>query len=140
MATSISKAQAEALNNGFFDQFGVTKDSLKLKGTFGKLVTLAGVLVEEAQRNLDRSDRVASGALYDSIKVLDPRVINGVLFEVDIELLFYFAFIDAGVKGTKRGSSGAGYSFKNDKPSKKMVAAFAKWIAKEGLKGTQEKK
>jgi hypothetical protein len=131
MAQSISKSQADALADGFFDTIGSSKDELQPKGTLSVLYQLAGGLVNEAQNNLNSSDRVASGALSASMKVLNPEQLGKVI-RVDIEALYYYKFIDAGVKGT---SGGVGqYSFKNNFVGRKMQEAIRKWLVKEGLK------
>ena len=137
MATSISKSQADLLASGFLDDIGSTKDELQPKGTISVLFQLAGELVDTAQKNLNKADRVASGALSESIKVRDPYV-RGKTLICDIEALYYYLFVDGGVAGTKRGSGK--YKFKYDSPGKKMVKAFQKWITKEGVKGKQDKK
>lgn len=137
MANSITKSQADFLATGFLDDLGSSKDELQPKSSLSTLFLLAGELVEQAQRNLARADRVASGALSESIKVRDPYV-RGKTVICDIEALFYYLFIDGGVAGTKRGRGL--YKFKNDHPSKKMVEAFKKWITKEGIKGSVDKK
>lgn len=137
MATSITKSQADLLASDMLDSFGSSKDELQPKGSLSVLFQLAGGLVDEAQKNLARADRVASGALSQSIKIIDPYK-KGKTIHVDIEALFYYQFIDAGVRGTK-GGNGL-YKFKNDFPSKKMVTAFRKWLIKEGIKGGVDKK
>ncbi len=131
MASSISKAQADALAAGFFDKIGDTKDGLQPEETLSALYQLAGGLVSEAQDNLNQADRVASGALSDSIKVLNPEYVNRSV-RIDIEALFYYKFVDKGVKGTKKGSGQ--YSFKNAFVGKSMVNAIRKWVIREGLK------
>lgn len=137
MATSISKSQAEALAEGFFDGLGGSKDGIKPKKSLAALYQLAGGLVVDAQKNLDSSNRTATGALHSSIKVLDPRVVNGVKVVVDIELLDYYRFVDAGVKGTQSGSSSKGYAYTTKMPP---VNVIRKWLIKEGIKGRQDKK
>lgn len=137
MATSISKAQADALSDGFFDSIGTSKDELQPKGTLSVLYQLAGGLVDEAQRNLISADRIASGKLAESFKVLNPEQI-GKTIHIDIEALYYYQFIDGGVKGT-RGGNGK-YSFKNNVVGKKMQEAIRKWLIKEGLKAKTTKK
>lgn len=131
MATSISKAQADALAKGFFDNIGGSKDGLQPKETLSKLYQLAGVLVDRAQANLARTDRVASGALSNSLKVLNPEHV-GKLVRIDISALYYYKFIDQGVKGLSGGTGK--YSFKYPGVSKKMRDSIRKWVIREGLK------
>lgn len=137
MATSISSAQASALADGFFDSLGSSKDELKPKESLSALYQLAGGLVSDAQRNLISSDRIASGKLADSFKVLNPEQL-GKNIVIDIEALYYYQFIDGGVKGT-RGGSGK-FSFKNNFVGRKMQEAIRKWLIKEGLKARTTKK
>lgn len=129
MATSISKSQADALAEGF-DFGGSSKDELQPKNSLSALYQLAGGLAEQAAINLEKSNRISSGALVSSIKVLNPEII-GKRIQVDIQLLDYYKFIDAGVRGTKSGSSSAGYAYKDKMPP---VNVIRKWILREGLK------
>lgn len=139
MAQSISKAQADALAEGFFDNLGESKEGLQPKNSLSALYQLAGTLVDEAQNNLNKVDRNASGALSDSLKVLDPRIINGANVVVDVEALYYYQFVDKGVNGTKKGR-GSPFSFKHDIPGRKMVKSIRNWIIKEGIKIKNTKK
>jgi hypothetical protein len=137
MATSISSQQNKLLSTGFLDTLETSKEGLQPKESLAALYRLAGGLVVTAQKNLNRADRVASGELSDSIKVLDPRVVNGTRIIVDIEALSYYIFIDAGVKGTKSGSSREGFKYTNKMPP---VNIIRKWLIKEGIKGRADKK
>lgn len=130
MATSISKAQAEALAVGFLNTFGTDRTGLRVEKTLSELIILAGGLVIDAQNNLNKADRVATGALSASMKVLNPESVAGKI-QVDVEMLEYYKFIDAGVKGTKSGHSSKGYSYKDKYPP---VNELRKWIIREGLK------
>ena len=130
MATSISKAQGQALADGFFDTLGSSKDELRANNSLGELIVLAGGLVTNAQANLNKSDRVATGALSESLKVLNPEKV-GTLIQVDVEAFYYFKFVDAGVAGNKSGSSTKGYRFKDKMPP---ISAIRKWVIREGLK------
>lgn len=130
MATSISKAQAKLLSTGLLDSLG-SKEDFKPRNSLTALFEVAGFLVEEAQKNLNKADKVSSGALSESITILDPER-KGKIIVIDVELLYYYIFIDLGVKGTKKGAGR--FSFKNDFPGKKMVKAIHKWLKKEGLK------
>lgn len=133
MATSISNAHAEALAESFLDQIGSdrTGEGIRLKKTTSELILLAGTLVSEAQNNLNKADRVATGALSESLKILNPSKVDGGI-RVDVEALYYYKFIDAGVKGTKKGSSRDGYKYSNKMPP---VNVIRKWLIREGLKG-----
>lgn len=124
---SISKAQAEALAEGFLDSIGVDKKGLFPKETYSELIVLAGELILDAQQNLNRSNSISSGALSESLVASDPRS-DGATMSLDIYMNFYGRFVNKGVKGTKAGGSLAGYSFKNDMPGKSMVAAINEWL------------
>jgi hypothetical protein len=130
MATSISKAQAKLLADNFLDSIG-SKEDFKPKNSLSALFEVAGFLIETAQKNLNKADRVSSGALSESMKVLNPER-RGKIIVIDIELLYYYIFHDLGVRGTKKGSGK--FAFKNDFPSKKMVKSIQRWLRKEGLK------
>jgi len=130
MATSISKAQANLLSKGFLDKIG-SKEGLQPKESLSALFQLAGFLVETAQDNLNKADKVSSGALSESIKILNPDR-EGKIVVVDVELLYYYIFIDQGVRGTKKGSGK--FSFKHDYPNKEMVKQIQDWLKKEGSK------
>lgn len=130
MATSISKAQAKALADGFLDGIGGSRDELKPKETLSEIIVLAGELVTQVQKNLIAADRIATGALSESFKVLNPEL-SGRDIRVDVEALHYYQFIDAGVRGTKSGTSAKGYSYKNKMPP---VNTIRKWLIREGLK------
>ncbi len=124
---SISKAQAEALAEGFLDTIGSSRGELNFrpKKTITEFLVLAGELVQEANDNLIQSRAIATGKLAESITAEEPIQYGNVL-QVDISMLFYGMFIDQGVKGT-RGGSGL-YQFRNEFPSKNMVAAIQEWI------------
>jgi hypothetical protein len=131
MPTSITKAQAKLLADGFLDNIG--DDELKPTESLSALILLAGGMVEQAQSNLNNNtpNRVSTGALSDSITIGNPTQ-TGKTVRMDITALFYYKFIDQGVRGTESGSGK--YAFKNNKVSKKMMTAIRKWVIREGLK------
>jgi hypothetical protein len=124
---SISKVQAEALAEGFLDNLGSSKDELQPRSSLTEIILLAGELIEDAQDNLVAGNNIASGALSESLVADNPQVI-GKKFTIDILMNFYGRFLNKGVKGTRSGHSSAGYSFKNEFPSKKMVSAFVAYL------------
>lgn len=137
---SISRAQAEALAEGFLDNIGTDdKGELQPRETFTELFLLVGEFVEAMQDNLVSSNNVASGELSKSIVARNPQE-NGSVVSVDIIMNFYGEFINKGVKGTKSGSSKAGYSFKDDNPSRKMVKAISKWMKRASTSTRSVKK
>lgn len=124
---SISKQQAKALAEGFLDNIGSGKQDFQPRNAISELFLLAGELVEDAQENLNKANITSSGLLSESIVVADP-VRNGNVISFDILMNFYGQFHNKGVKGTRAGSSQAGYSFKNEIVSNNMYNAIAKWI------------
>lgn len=130
MAKTISQAQAEALAEGFLDDIG---EDIKPTKTLSKLFLACAKIIEEAQNNLNSSDRVASGALSESMKIIDP-VNEGKNIRIDISMLHYWKFVNDGVKGVKSGQPNSKYAFKNLIVGKKMLKAIRKWLVKEGLK------
>jgi hypothetical protein len=124
---SISKAQAEALAEGFLDNLGSNKNEFQPKNTYTEVFLLVGELIDTAQNNLNNANRTASGALSESIIGDDPVKNAGVL-RVDVLMNFYGAFVNKGVKGTRSGSSREGYSFRNEVVSQSMYDAIKGWI------------
>lgn len=136
---SITKAQAEALAEGFLDSIGSEREGIFLKETYSEVFVLAGELIEQAQKNLVASNSISSGALSESLIASDPRAVASAML-VDIYMNFYGLFVNKGVKGTRAGGSLAGYSFKYDMPGKKMLAAIAEWAKRGKLSTSSVKK
>lgn len=136
---SISKAQAEALADGFLDHLGSDKGEFLPKKTYTELFLIVGELIQAAQDNLNRANKVASGALSESI-IADEPVQNSGIISVDVLMNFYGAFINKGVKGTRSGQSTAGYSFRNEVVSRKMYYAIETWIKRAQISTRSVKK
>lgn len=138
---SIGKAQASALADNFLDSFGSEKDGLQPRETFTEIILLAAELIESSQDNLNITNTNASGKLSASLVATEP-VMDGKVMRIDVEMNFYGQFVNKGVKGTKSGSSTAGYFFKYDLPSRKMLDAIKEWQTKAGAstKNTNAKK
>jgi hypothetical protein len=138
---SIGHAQAQALADGFLDSFGSGKEGLQPRETFTEIILLAGELIESCQDNLNTTNTNASGKLSASLVANEPEV-RGTAMKIDVMMNFYGNFVNKGVKGTKDGTSTAGYSFKYDLPSRKMVAAIKEWQSKAqaSTKNTNAKK
>ncbi len=122
---SISKAQSEALADGFLNDIASNKDGLVPRETISELLLLAGELVESAQENLNAAKANASGELSKSILAQEPKAAPGFI-QIDIEMNFYGQFLNKGVKGTKSGSGL--YAFKNDKPGGNMLKAISQYM------------
>lgn len=118
------------------DNLGSDDTGITLEGTAGKLVEMAGFLVSEAQKNLDKSGSNAFGELESSIKARDIQI-DGTSMSVDIEILDRYDFLNSGVKGTESGQGK--YQFKNNRPSKKMATSVLKWIRKRGSRAVKYK-
>lgn len=138
MAMGISQVQAQALAEGFLDNIGSEND-LQPRQTFSEIILLAAEFIEDAQNNLIKANNISSGALSESLQAGEPSV-NGTTFSVDVFMNFYGKFINSGVKGTRSGSSKAGYSFKNEIVSKKMLKAIAEWIKRAQISTQTVKK
>lgn len=136
---SISKVQAEALAENFLDDIGSDQSELQPRETFSEIILLAGEFIEDAQSNLIKANNISSGALSESLQAGEPSV-NGSVLSIDVFMNFYGKFINSGVKGTRSGSSKAGYSFRNEIVSKKMLAAIAEWIKRAQISTQTVKK
>lgn len=132
---NFNKAQAELLATNFLESLGSEYEDLPLDETMKALVSLAGILLEETAKNLNKN--TSSGALLSSFKILDPRRV-GKDIVLDIEALAYYQFINRGVKGTKKGSGD--FSFNSPYPSKKMVESIRKWMKIAGMSTRNVKK
>jgi hypothetical protein len=88
-----------------------------------------------AQGQLRKANKVSSGALADSIKYVVKRTKNG--YELSIEVLDYYKFIDQGVQGTGPGSrnTNSPYKYKDKMPP---IKAIMKWLKTEILSAKQE--
>lgn len=136
---SISKRQAEALAEGFLDNLGSSKSEFRPKNTYTELFLLVGELIDTAQKNLNKAGLVSSGAGSESIAADEP-IQNGGIISVDVLMNYYLQFHNKGVKGTRSGSSRAGYSFKNENVSRNMYNAIDGWIKRAGLSTRTVKK
>lgn len=112
-------------------------DNIKLSATEKLLIDLAADFALNAKENLNKAVSVSSGGTLDSIKPLNP-IKKGKTIRVEVEVAEHYDYLNSGVKGTKGGAGK--YGFKNDKPSRKMVAAIERWAKKEGLKVTDNSK
>lgn len=130
---SINRAQAEALAEGFLDSIGEDRTDFRARNTFTEVVLLAAELIEQAQKNLNRTNSNATGALSESLEASEPVAEGGTL-SIDVFMNYYGQFVNKGVKGLKKGKSNAGYAFKYEYPSKKMVEAIQAWIDQGKLK------
>jgi len=129
---SFSKAQAEAIADGFLDSIGTNKGDANVvgKGVVSALVRLAMTIAAQATSNLEESGKISSGELAESITVEEPKA-EGSQISIEILALFYYKFIDRGVRGVESGTGD--FQFRTALPSKRMVDAFDRWIKREGI-------
>lgn len=140
---SMAKRQAALEKSGFLDLTGDSKinyQAVSFDAVSQALEQAAIDYVKLARDKLNEVDRVASGALSDSIIPTSVEVF-GKIYRVNINIASYYKFVDQGVKGWADEKGGnSPYQFKkyskgggNGKGS--MVTAIRKWLIKEGLKG-----
>jgi hypothetical protein len=144
MGQSIKQRHAQFLGSSYDLQLDDNNignyQVVKLEAVTDALYYLAAKYVEFATDNLEKADRVASGALSSSIVAL-PMEILGSVYSVSIKLDDYYKFVDKGVKGWADEKGGnSPYQFKNyqggGKKSSKMVTAIRKWLVSQSLQGT----
>ena len=117
---SINRSQAQALADGFLDDLGTSSDVLQPRNVFTEVFLLAGELIEDAQANLNKTNTNASGGLSKSLETVNPRE-EGATVMIDIVMAEHGNYVNKGVKGTRAGSSKAGYSFKKETVSSAML-------------------
>lgn len=132
---SISQSQAEALANGFLSTQGANKGEFKPVKLLSQVMLIAGSVVKEAQVNLNRNNSNSSGILSDSLEITEPTQ-QGSVFKCDIRMQYYGKFVNKGVKGVEKGSSNAGYAFKNLGVSKAFITSLERSRSKAGAKIT----
>lgn len=144
MGQSIKQRQAQFLGSNYDLQLDDNNigsyQVVKLNAVADALYYLAAKYVEFATDNLEKADRVASGALSSSIVAL-PMEVMGTVYSVSIKLDDYYKFVDKGVKGWADEKGGnSPYQFKNyprggGGKKSKMITAIRKWLVTEGLQG-----
>lgn len=105
-------------------------DQVSLNHTAKALVELAGFLINEATRNLQKGGNVASGKTAESMQIVNLQT-NATKISLDIEILSSYKFLDQGVRGTESGTGK--FAFKSKYPNKKMAAALLLWIKKRRI-------
>lgn len=139
--SSIRSLQDRALKNNKLDLIGEDESSfqpISLDAISTALYEIAEEYILTARNNLNKADRVSTGALVDSI-IPTQILVNGEILSIGININSYYKFIDKGVKGWLKGGGDSPYQFK--KPTKggargkasKFVASIRKWIIREGL-------
>jgi len=107
-------------------------DGISMSNVAKALVGLSDFLINTARINMDKPGNVATGGTASSMKAKNIQV-NGNKLSQDIEIVSTYKFLDQGVKGILSGQGK--YSFKTNKPSKKMAAAILKWAHNRGIRG-----
>jgi len=140
---SMKERQLDVIRTKSIDLNSTSKDQFKAftgDNLTRALYNVAVKFVNTASDNLNKADRVSSGALLESITPTEVQVL-GKVFSIDINVADYYKFIDKGVKGWQSGNpSDSPYAFKapegksSGKKSSEMVTAIRKWLIKEGLK------
>lgn len=146
---SISERQLEVIRNKSIDLNSSLKGEFKAftgDALVRALYNVAVKFINTAVDNLNKSDRVSSGQLIESIQPTDV-IIMGKVFTININVNDYYKFVDKGVRGWQSGSpSDSPYAFKqptkggSGKQSSEMVTAIRKWLIKEGLKSKSTSK
>jgi hypothetical protein len=140
---SLSKGQIKVIDKKLIDLNSFNASDFKEFKGDALITTLYNIAVEflnSAESNLKAKDRVASGALLDSIKPTEVQIF-GQVYTLNINANDYYKFIDRGVKGWQSGNpSDSPYAFKKSDgkgshgTNSQMVTAIRKWLIKEGLK------
>jgi hypothetical protein len=77
-----------------------------------------------------------SGAILPQDIRVPPINITATNYQAQLELEDYYEFVDEGVKGVQNQRPNTGrFSFKNDKPNKKMAMSLMDWAARGAHKG-----
>ena len=146
---SISKAQIEALRNGFLQSIGESGFNVVKPGDlpvvertlalYGKAFndTLVKILDQE---NITSSGRLAEPALPIITKFGTGYVLS-VGYQQGSEASKYYDFVNKGVKGTKneKADSKTPYAFKGNKKAV-PVSSIEKWLGYNKLKSVSVKK
>jgi hypothetical protein len=77
-----------------------------------------------------------SGAILPQDIKVPPISITATNYQAQLELDDYYEFVDEGVKGIQNQRPNTGrFSFKNDKPNRKMAMSLMDWAARGSHKG-----
>ena len=104
------------------------------------LLDYGKVFQSMAAGQLRRANKVSTGALSDSIAFTTKRTKNG--YELNIEVLDYYKFIDQGVKGTEsdRRAPRSPYTYLDKMPPIKAIMKWMKTEISESKKEDQKYK
>ena len=92
------------------------------------LLDYGKVFKSMAAGQLRKANKISTGALSDSIAFTTKRTKNG--YELNIEVLDYYKFIDQGVKGSEsdRRAPSSPYKYRDKMPP---IKAIMKWLKTE---------
>lgn len=141
---TISSRQAAVVNDGGFldllaagSNYGEA-ETMTFDSVVDTLLYLAALYQSTAIDKLNALDKVASGALGDSISVSDVKIM-GTSYVVEISIADYYKFVDQGVNGWNQ-AQGSPFSFKQytgkaGTKASPMITAIQAWIKQQGLQG-----
>lgn len=145
---SISKAQIQALRDGFIQSLGGSFDKYKQ----GELPVLEDTLAlygkafnDKITEILDKENITSSGRLAEPALPIITKFGTGYIlslgYEPGSEASKYYDFVNKGVKGTKneKADSKTPYAFKGNKKAV-PVSSIEKWLGYNKLKSVSVKK
>jgi hypothetical protein len=129
---SINQAQVEVLRSKFLQSLGQSKASFDTPVTDDIMAQYAKAFIDEANKNLNKHNTPASGAISDdltfSVTNAGKQVIISVGYPAGSKAAGYYDFINKGVAGVGKPSPSP-YRFRTIHPSKKHVAAIKQWLS-----------
>lgn len=151
MATSISQAQADFLNESTIDQLGRSQKNYgelnELPLTERTILKYVGRFILKAIATLKKKKIVDTGELSRSIRQGELINNNGdysiqIGYESDSEGAKYYDYVNKGVTGHQSGKPISEYKFQKKDPSVNgpMVAAIQKWVQRKGIQTKLETK
>jgi len=98
------------------------------------MITIGQQITSQLKQALSESGIELSSNLSQSIA---PNVVtNGSNIELTITAEEYWEFVNSGVNGVFQNVGGA-FSFKTDKPNKKMATSIQGWMSRKGIANAQ---
>jgi hypothetical protein len=141
---SISKAQAKAIGDGFLNSLGEQPmKEVEMPVIERILKDFGGDFITAAQKNLNKNNSIASGAI-DDIRMNFTKFATSYTISLGYPksepASKYWDFINKGVKGTKniKADGKTPYKFKSGKKAI-PIAAAEKWLGYNKLKATSIK-
>ena len=134
---TIAQAQAK-LGGGAMSGLGMSKGAFVPKEDMPLALQMVSEYVEAFERKvadeLNRLDKVDTGALASSIKFETTETANGLIINVFVN--DYYKFIDKGVRGKGQNNinTTSPYKFRTINPSQSHQNAIRKWILRNGIK------